>query len=93
MGRPRHRRTGTEPVTAFSDLRLRLLLSVIFAPLFVVGAVLLGVWWLNAETGGGLTSRGAIGAAALVCAAVAVFAVADLAVVLRRLRRNGRRGP
>jgi apolipoprotein N-acyltransferase len=92
MRRPRLRRTGTEPVTAFSDLRLRLLLSVIFAPVFVVGATLLGLWWLTAETGGGLTSRGAIGVAALLCAAVAVFAVTDLVIVVRRLRRERRGG-
>ncbi len=92
----RLQRTGSEPVTAYSDLRLRRLLSLVFAPLFVLGAVLLGIWWAGAESGGMLTSRGAIGAAALICAAFAVIACVDLVVVTRRLRRAEtpeRRGP
>jgi hypothetical protein len=91
-GRPRRRfrlrRTGTEPVTAFSDLRLRLLLSVIFAPVFVVATLLLGVWWLNAGPDDPV-GRGPIGVAALICAVVSVVAVIDLAVVRHRLRNGG----
>ncbi|MEV5339651.1 DUF6343 family protein, partial [Streptomyces sp. NPDC052676] len=40
----RRSRTGTEPVTARSPLRLRLLLSAAFLPLFAAAAVLLGLW-------------------------------------------------
>ncbi|MGP3968854.1 DUF6343 family protein [Streptomyces sp. 6N223] len=87
-GRWRLRRTGTEPVTAFSDLRLRMLLSVIFTPVFVVATVLLCVWWLNAEPDDPV-GRGPLGAAALICAAASVVAVIDLVVVRRRLRDAG----
>ncbi len=40
----RYPRTGTEPVTARSPLRLRLLLASVFLPLFVAGTVLFAVW-------------------------------------------------
>jgi hypothetical protein len=86
MRKGRHARTGTEPVTALSDLPLRLLLAALFTPLFVAGTVLLAVWWYNAEPGGAV-SRTGIGAATLICAAVSLFAVTDLLVVARRLRR------
>ncbi|MGP4111311.1 DUF6343 family protein [Streptomyces sp. 4N509B] len=92
MPRIRHRqRTGSEPLTAYSDLRLRLLLSVIFTPLFVAGTVLLFVWWLNAEPDDAV-SRGEVGVAAVICAVAAVIALVDLAVVLRRLRGGGQQG-
>ncbi|WP_265292339.1 DUF6343 family protein [Streptomyces sp. SHP 1-2] len=80
-------RTGTEPVTAQSPLRLRLLLSAVFLPVFLAGAVFFGVW--AADTGpGGSPGRGPLIALAAVCAALVVIAVADVAVVTRRLRRE-----
>lgn len=80
-------RTGSEPLTAYSDLRLRLILSLIFIPLYAVGTLLLTVWWVNAEPGGDI-SPGAIGWAALICGVVAVIAIVDLVLILRRLRRG-----
>ncbi|MBQ0826086.1 DUF6343 family protein [Streptomyces tagetis] len=80
-------RTGTEPVTAQSPLGLRLLLSAVFLPLFVAGAAYFAVW--AADSGARDTpSRGALVVFAIVCAALALLAAADLMVVLRRLRRE-----
>ncbi|MFE0798654.1 DUF6343 family protein [Streptomyces sp. NPDC058812] len=80
-------RTGTEPVTAQSPLRLRLLLSAVFLPLFVAGAAFFGVW--AADTGpGDSPGRGSLVALAALCAAFALLAAADLMVVTGRLRRE-----
>ncbi|MEJ1199531.1 MULTISPECIES: DUF6343 family protein [unclassified Streptomyces] len=80
-------RTGTEPVTAQSPLRLRLLLSAVFLPLFVAGAAFFGVW--AADTGpGDSPGRGSLVALAAVCAAFVLLAAADLMVVAGRLRRE-----
>ncbi|MFB6553062.1 DUF6343 family protein [Streptomyces sp. NPDC056405] len=80
-------RTGTEPVTAQSPLRLRLLLSAVFLPLFVAGAAFFGVW--AADTGpGDSPGRGTLVALAAVCAAFVLLAAADLMVVTGRLRRE-----
>lgn len=87
----RRRRTGTEPLTAYSDLRLRRLLSAVFAPLFVAGAVGFTVWWVNAGPDDPV-GRGPIAFAAVVCGVFAVVALVDLAVVRRRLRDHDQRG-
>ncbi|WP_406430205.1 DUF6343 family protein [Streptomyces sp. NBC_00631] len=79
----RYQRTGTEPVTARSALGMRLWLSVCFMPLFVAAAVLFAVWATRSDTGSTPTPSQLAGLAAL-CAALAVFAAVDLAVVLRR---------
>ncbi|MGC9380529.1 DUF6343 family protein [Streptomyces sp. MH13] len=80
-------RTGTEPVTAQSPLRLRLLLSALFLPLFVAGAAFFGVW--AADTGSGDSpGRGSLVVLAVVCAAFALLAAAGLVVVTGRLRRG-----
>ncbi|MBL1067083.1 DUF6343 family protein [Streptomyces sp. 7-21] len=86
--RGRHARTGTEPVTAYSDLRLRLILSLVFVPLFTAGTVLLVLWWASAGPDDDI-GRGAIAPAAVVCGVAAVIAIVDLVVVVRRLRRRG----
>ncbi|GAA2572279.1 MULTISPECIES: DUF6343 family protein [Streptomyces] len=84
-----HPRTGTEPLRAQSPLRLRLLLSGVFLPLFVAGAVFFGVW--AADTGSGDNpGRGMLVVITVVCGALALLAAADLLVVIRRLR--GERG-
>ncbi|MGW3592157.1 DUF6343 family protein [Streptomyces fungicidicus] len=84
MGR-RSPRTGTEPVTARSPLRL--LLAAVFLPLFVAGAVLFGVW--AALSGAGDSpGRGPLILLAAVCGVLALTALLDLLVVLRRLRRE-----
>ncbi|MGW1627112.1 DUF6343 family protein [Streptomyces sp. NPDC002172] len=80
-------RSGTEPVTARSPVRLRRLLSGVFLPLFAAAAVLFAVW--AARSGAGDSpGRGALFTLAAVCAALAVAAAVDLLVVARGLRRE-----
>ncbi|MDT0346604.1 DUF6343 family protein [Streptomyces litchfieldiae] len=88
MGRGRHARTGTEPITAYSALRLRLLLSGIFLPFFLIVAVLLAVWWTGSDANDS-PSSGELAALTLACAVLALIAAIDILVVLRR-RRSGR---
>ncbi|AIV32635.1 DUF6343 family protein [Streptomyces sp. CCM_MD2014] len=80
-----HPRTGTEPVRAQSALRLRLLLSAVFLPLFLAGAAYFGQWAAGTGTGDS-PGRGMLVVIAVVCAALALLAAADLLVVIRRLR-------
>ncbi|MGV9345558.1 DUF6343 family protein [Streptomyces spiralis] len=83
----RHPRTGTEPATAQSPLGLRLLLSAVFVPLFCAAAAFFALWaadWIPGDSPG----RGALVVIAAVCAALAVLAAVDLAVVVRRMRRE-----
>ncbi|GAA3858446.1 DUF6343 family protein [Streptomyces sedi] len=89
MSRARHARTGTEPVTALSALRLRLLLSAVFTPLFVAGAIVFGVWWGRAEQGDAV-GPDPLRVATLICAVLAVVALIDLLVVIRRRRSASR---
>jgi hypothetical protein len=84
----RWERTGTEPVTARSALRLRLLLSVCFVPLFTAAAVLFALWSAYSGAGSSPTSSELAGLAAL-CGVLTVFSAVDLVVVLRRRRREG----
>jgi hypothetical protein len=82
----RHReRTGTEPRTARSDLRLRRTLSLIFAPLFLLGAVGFALLAWRVGPGGTPPDRGTYIFFAAVCAALTVVAVIDLAVIARRM--------
>ncbi|MCX4617667.1 DUF6343 family protein [Streptomyces mirabilis] len=83
----RWERTGTEPVTARSALGLRLLLSACFTPVFVAAAVLFAVWSMRSGPGSSPTSS-QLAALAGLCAVLAVLSLADLAVVLRRRRRE-----
>ncbi|MDT0305665.1 DUF6343 family protein [Streptomyces sp. DSM 44917] len=85
------RRTGSEPVTAYSALRLRLLLSALFLPFFAAVTVALGVWWASADEED-QPSPGELGALTLGCAALTLIALVDLLIVLRR-RRRARGGP
>ncbi|MDT0446122.1 MULTISPECIES: hypothetical protein [unclassified Streptomyces] len=87
MDHLRHRRTGTEPVTAFSALRLRRLLSGIFLPVFLALTVLFCIWWANTDSDDS-PGPGALGTLTLACALLSVVAVVDLVVVQRRLRRS-----
>jgi heme/copper-type cytochrome/quinol oxidase subunit 2 len=87
---PRWRRTGTEPLTAYSDLRLRLVLSVIFAPLFVAGTVAFAVWAAAAGPDDSPSSA-ELAWLAVACGVIAVVALVDLVVVVRRIRAAGRR--
>ncbi|MEQ8144749.1 DUF6343 family protein [Streptomyces sp. OP7] len=81
----RNPRTGTEPVTARSPLRLRLLLASVFLPLFVAGTVLFGVWAAQSDSGDS-PGTGPLVLLAVVCGVLALTAALDLALVLRRLR-------
>ncbi|WP_406725514.1 DUF6343 family protein [Streptomyces sp. GD-15H] len=84
-------RTGTEPVTARSPLRLRLLLAGVFLPLFAAAAVLFGLW--AAESGpGDSPGRGELVAVAVGCGVLALSAAVDVSVVTRRLRREREAG-
>lgn len=83
----RWERTGSEATTARSALRLRLLLSALFVPVFLAGTVLF--WYWTAHSGpADAPSEGSLRVLTLICAGLALFAVTDLAVVLRRLRRE-----
>lgn len=80
-------RTGTEPVTARSALRLRSLLSGVFLPVFVAAAVGFGVWAAASGTDSS-PGAGVLGSLAVVCAVLALLAALDLLIVARRRRRE-----
>ncbi|MEU7211023.1 DUF6343 family protein [Streptomyces sp. NPDC044989] len=75
----------SEPVRAQSALRLRLLLSAVFLPLFLAGAAYFGLWAADTGTGDS-PGRGMLVVIAVVCGALALLAAADLLVLIRRLR-------
>ena len=79
-----HDRAGTEPRNARSPLVLRLVMAVVAAVLFGLGAVALLVTAAEAAEG----DRGPLLAAGFITALVALTAIADAAVVRRRLRRG-----
>ncbi|MDK1471990.1 DUF6343 family protein [Streptomyces sp. 549] len=82
-------RTGTEPVTARSPLRIRLILALMFTPLFVAGALLFWMW--SGQAGPGDTPHpDSLRTLAWISTALAVFALVDLFVVLRRISRARR---
>ncbi|WP_217200014.1 DUF6343 family protein [Streptomyces buecherae] len=83
----RFARSGTEPVTAQSALGLRRVLSTVFLPLFGGAAVVFGVWAAMSGSDDN-PGRGPLVTLAAVCAALTLFAAADLLVVTRRLRRE-----
>ncbi|MFI6844122.1 DUF6343 family protein [Kitasatospora sp. NBC_00085] len=82
---PRRWRSGTEPATARSDLKLRYLLALTFTPLFALTTVAFAVWAANAPVVGA-PSRGTLTGFAVACGILTVFAVVDLVVVIRRRR-------
>ncbi|MGP3923194.1 DUF6343 family protein [Streptomyces sp. 8N616] len=86
----RHPRAGTEPVTARSALGLRMVLAVIYTPVFLAGAVLFAIWGARSDAGSS-PSSGALGAIAIVCAVLSLLALTDLLVVEHRRKRE--RGP
>ena len=80
-------RTGTEPVTARSALGVRLLLAVLFTPLFLAATGLF--WYWTTQTGAGeVPSAGSLRTLTLICAGLSLFALTDLIVVLRRRSRR-----
>ncbi|MFJ4429035.1 DUF6343 family protein [Streptomyces bobili] len=81
------RRSGSEPVTARSDLKLRLLLAVVFTPLFAAATIAFAFWAAGADDGDAL-GRGVLTILAVVCGLLTVTAAVDLVVVARRRRRE-----
>ncbi|MFJ8621794.1 DUF6343 family protein [Kitasatospora sp. NPDC093550] len=82
---PRRWRSGTEPTTARSDLKLRYLLSLTFTPLFVLATAGFAAW-AAASPVDGAPSRGTLIGFAVACGLLSLFAVVDLVVVVRRRR-------
>ncbi|MET9440530.1 DUF6343 family protein [Streptomyces sp. NPDC006610] len=86
-------RTGTEPRTARSALRLRALLTGVFLPVFVAAAVLFGLWAADSSAGD-TPGSGVLTGLAVACGALAVVAAVDALVVRRRMRQErAERGP
>ncbi|MFJ6620472.1 DUF6343 family protein [Kitasatospora sp. NPDC091335] len=82
---PRRWRSGTEPATARSALRLRYLLSLTFTPLFALATVGFAVW-AAAAPAHGAPGRGTLTGFAVACGLLTLFAAVDLVVVIRRRR-------
>ncbi|GAA2748072.1 DUF6343 family protein [Kitasatospora cinereorecta] len=82
---PRTWRSGTEPATARSDLKLRFLLSVLFTPLFALATIGFAVWAADPPASG-VPGQKTLIAFALGCFALTLFALVDLWVVVRRRR-------
>ncbi|MGW4894686.1 DUF6343 family protein [Kitasatospora sp. NPDC004240] len=80
---PRRWRSGTEPATARSDLKLRYLLSLTFTPLFAIATAVFAVWAARAPDDGA-PSSGTLTGFAVACGLLTLFAVVDLIVVIRR---------
>ncbi|MFJ8804435.1 DUF6343 family protein [Streptomyces sp. NPDC102487] len=77
------RRSGAEPTTARSELKLRFLLSVIFTPLFATAAVAFAFFAARVDDSDPL-GPGVLIVLAVLFGLLAVAAAADLVVVLRR---------
>ncbi|WP_405945130.1 hypothetical protein [Streptomyces sp. NBC_00932] len=80
---PRWARTGTEPLTAYSALGARLVLSAIALPLFAAGAALLALWAASARPAGS-PGTAVLVALAAVCALFTAVSAIDIAVIRRR---------
>ncbi|MFJ3662485.1 DUF6343 family protein [Streptomyces sp. NPDC090119] len=86
-GHHHRERTGTEPVTAHSALRLRLVLGVLGLLVFLLGTALFALW------AGTVTQRDVpdptqLTVLAVICGVLALFAAVDLMVVALRLLRE-----
>ena len=86
LGR-RFPRTGTEPVTARSALRLRLLLSAVFLPVFAAATAGFALWAARSNPGDSPGS-GVLAALAVLCGILALAAALDLVVLTARRRRE-----
>ncbi|GGR66779.1 DUF6343 family protein [Streptomyces roseolus] len=81
MGRSEWR-SGREPVTARSDLKLRLLLLLVFTPLFAAATIAFAFWAARADDDA--LGPGVPAALAVFCGLLTVTAAIDLVVVARR---------
>ncbi|MFF4287392.1 DUF6343 family protein [Streptomyces sp. NPDC001633] len=88
-GPPGRRRSGTEPVTARSPLRVRLVLSAAAVVVFGAGTAGFAVWSAAAGT---QDSPGptALLVLAVICGMLVLLAALDLVVLVRRIRRERR---
>ncbi|WP_330336266.1 DUF6343 family protein [Streptomyces sp. NBC_00557] len=80
-------RTGTEPATARSALRLRRLLSAVFLPVFAAATAGFALWASRSGPGDSPGS-GPLTVLAAVCGVLALGAALDLVIVSRRRRRE-----
>ncbi|MFI2640917.1 DUF6343 family protein [Streptomyces sp. NPDC018610] len=78
-------RSGSEPRTARSPLRLRRWLAGVFLPVFAVAAALFAYGATRSGPGDSPSST-VLAALAGICAALALATAVDLLVVARRLR-------
>ncbi|MEU3412420.1 MULTISPECIES: DUF6343 family protein [unclassified Streptomyces] len=85
-------RSGGEPATARSALRLRLLLSAVFLPVFAAATAAFALWAAH-QGPGDSPGTGPLTALAVVCGLLALAAAVDLAVVSARDRRERSGGP
>ncbi|MCX4578471.1 DUF6343 family protein [Streptomyces sp. NBC_01571] len=84
---PRRRRSGTEPSTARSALKLRFLLALTFTPLFAAATIGFALWASHAHSGDTVGPTTLAVLAALFGLLTAIAAI-DLWVVVRRRRTN-----
>lgn len=82
---PRKWRSGTEPATARSDLKLRFLLSVTFTPFFALLTAGFAYWAAQASSSSA-PSQNTLMVFAVACGLLFLFALVDLYVVIRRRR-------
>ncbi len=84
----RDRRSGTEPLTARSDLWLRTLLAGVGLPVFAAATALFA-WWAASSDDHSSPSATVLSVLAALCGALALGAGVDL-LVLRRRRAQER---
>ncbi len=84
---PQGRHSAGEAVAARRAYRLRHLLAKIHTPLFLVLAVLFGVW-ASRSHGGSAPNPWALGAIAILFAVLALLALADSAMLREHRRRQ-----
>ena len=86
------RARGTEPVTARSALRIRLVLASVFTPFFAAGTALFW-YWMTQSGPGDVPDAGSLRTLTVICGALTLFSLVDLTVVLLRRRRERTRRP
>ncbi|MFB7172816.1 DUF6343 family protein [Streptomyces sp. NPDC056254] len=85
----RWRHDGSEPRWARSDLRLRRLLSLIFAPVFALSGALMLSLGPGEKTAAG-PPRGIYTTLAVCCFLLSLVALVDLYVIRHRMREQAR---